>query len=360
MKIKKAILTGGGKATRLRPVTLSINKHLIPLANKPMIFHAIEKVVEAGVEEIFINTNPGETHLQSVVGDGGHWGVKIKFFEQEGGPQGVAHVVKQAERFIGDDPFLFYLSDNIILGSLKNLVKEFSKNNYDCLLAISEVSDPERFGVPVFDKEGKLADVVEKPSEAPSNFAVTGIYLYGPKVFFEAFKNIQKSNRGEYEISSINSYILKNNYNVGCKEITGFWKDTGKPDDLILANELLLNELPKETFKREGWIEEGAEIEGYVRIGVGTTLNKHVKIKGPVIIGENCTLENCFINSNTTIGAGCVVNGSEIGRSIILNNCNITASAKIYNSILGSGVTIRGNKDGLHKLILGDSTLMEI
>jgi glucose-1-phosphate thymidylyltransferase len=186
MKIRKAILTGGGRATRLRPVTSTMNKHLIPLANKPMIFHAIDEVVEAGVEEIFINMNPGETDLQKHIGDGGHWGIKITFFEQEGGPQGIAHVVKQAQKFIGKEPFMFYLSDNIFLGSLKHLVDEFSSGNYDCLLALSKVPDPQRFGVPVFDAAGILVDVLEKPANPANNFAVTGIYLYGPEVFFKA------------------------------------------------------------------------------------------------------------------------------------------------------------------------------
>jgi glucose-1-phosphate thymidylyltransferase len=360
MRIKKAILTGGGRATRLRPVTLSINKHLIPLANKPMIFHAIDKVVEAGVEEIFINTNPGETGLQSAIGDGGHWGVKITYFEQQGGPQGVAHVVKQAQKFVADEPFLFYLSDNIILGSLKGFIDEFVKEKYDCMLAVSKVKDPERFGVPYFNESGKLIDVVEKPAKAPNEFAVTGIYLYGPKVFFKAFQNIQKSNRGEYEISSIHSYILKNGYKVGCKEITGFWKDTGKPDDLLIANALLLDEMKKELFKVEGQVESGAVIEGNVRIGVGTTVNKNVKIYGPVLIGENCTLEDCVINKNTTIGTGSTIKNAEIGDSILLNKCDITATSRIYKSILGASVTIRGANDGLNRLILGDSTLMEI
>src|SRR3989338_3992251 len=208
MKIKKAILTGGGRATRLHPITTTINKHLLPLANKPMIFHAIEKAIDAGVREIFINTNPGETELQKFIGDGGHWGIKITFYEQHGGPQGLAHVVKEAEQFIGDDPFLFYLSDNILLGSIAEMVHEFEHGNYDCMLSLSKVEDPERFGVPVFNENNQLIDVLEKPANPPNHFAVTGIYLYGPRVFFEAFNNIEKSPRGEYEISSIHSDFL--------------------------------------------------------------------------------------------------------------------------------------------------------
>lgn len=236
MKIRKAILTGGGRATRLQPITTTINKHLLPLANKPMIFHAIDKAVEAGIKEIFINVNPGDTDLQKYIGDGGHWGIKIHFFEQTGGPQGIAHVVNEAKQFIGNDPFMFYLSDNILLGKLSELFDEFEQGNYHCMLALSEVADPERFGVPVFNEAKELIDVLEKPSQAPNNFAVTGIYLYGPDVFFHAFDNIEKSARGEYEISDIHSYFLKQGLRVGYKEITGWWKDTGKSEDLLLAN----------------------------------------------------------------------------------------------------------------------------
>ncbi len=359
-KIKKAILTGGGRATRLRPITHTLNKHLLPLANKPMIFYAIEKAVEAGVEEIFINTNPGEDQIPKYVGDGGHWGIKIKFFEQEGGPQGIAHVVKCAQDFIGDDPFMFYLSDNIILGSLKPLIEQFQNENADCMLAFSKVSDPERFGVPVFDNAGKLVDIIEKPSNPPNNFAQTGIYFYGPKVFFDVFSKIEKSPRGEYEISSIHSHFLKNNFKVSHKEITGWWKDTGKPEDLIFANQLLLEEMPMEKYILEGKVEDGAVLFGKVRVGSGATINKNVKITGPVIIGENCTLEDCVINPNTTIGAGSIIKNAEIGDSIILNKCNISCDIKLTGSIIGSGVTVIKNELGLQKMILGENTLIEI
>ena len=170
--IKKAILTGGGHATRLRPITTTINKHLIPLANKPMIFHAIEKVVKAGITNIYINTNPGETELQKVVGDGSRWNVNITYFEQDGGPQGIAHVVKVAQKYIGDDPFMFYLSDNIILNDINSLVDKFEKQKNDCMLALSKVNDPTRFGVPYFDEDGKLIKIVEKPIDPQNDFAV--------------------------------------------------------------------------------------------------------------------------------------------------------------------------------------------
>lgn len=360
-KIRKAILTGGGRATRLYPITTTINKHLIPLANKPMIFHAIEKAVEAGVEEIFINTNPGDNILPKYVGDGGHWGIKIKYFEQTGGPQGIAHVVKCAHEFIGDDPFLFYLSDNITLGSLHTIFVDFERENYDCMLAFSKVSDPQRFGVPIFNEQNKLMDVVEKPLNPPNDFAQTGIYLYGPKVFFQAFDKIEKSARGEYEISSINSHLLKNNFKVGHKEITGWWKDTGQHDDLLTANRLLLSELPTEKFKLEGTLSGSVRISGKAAVGAGTIVRENVIINGPVIIGANCDLENCIIEPNTTIGSGCIIKNTRIGNSIIFNNCNISCEAYLHNSLVGERAKIINKiPDTNHRFIIGDQSVVEI
>jgi len=358
--IRKAILTGGGRATRLRPITSTINKHLIPLANKPMIFHAIEKAVEAGVREIFINTNPGETELQKAIGDGGHWGVKIQFFEQEGGPQGIAHVVKQAERFIGGDPFLFYLSDNIVMGSLRPMFDAFAQGGHDCMLALSRVADARAFGVPVFDDVGKLVDVLEKPANPPNSFAVTGIYLYGPGIFFDAFNHIEKSGRGEYEISSIHSYFLKTGKSVGHQEITGLWKDTGQSDDLLLANRALLEALPAESFRFQVDRDATTEVTGNVHVGVGTTFGPNVHIHGPVMIGENCTLENCTIHPFTTIGTGCVIKGADIGDSILFNHCRIECDAHIRQSLIGEKVKILKHPENLHRLILGDYTTLEI
>ncbi len=362
MKIRKAVLTGGGHATRLHPITTTINKHLLPLANKPMIFHAIEKAVNAGIKEIYINTNPGETELQKYIGDGGHWGIKIEFFEQKGGPQGIAHVVKQAEKFIGNDPFMFYLSDNILLGDLNEYVEEFTKGKYDCMLALSEVKDARSFGVPVFDEDQNLIDVLEKPHDPPNNFAVTGIYLYGPKVFFEAFDKIERSARGEYEISSIHSNFLKNGKKVGYKEITGWWKDTGKPDDLLVANSLLLEKMHPEHFSRNGVDESEVEISGNVHIGIGTQIKSGVKITGPTIIGENCILEDCQIGPNVSVGQGTEIRQATIDNSIILDNSLIDCDLEISESMLGKNIKLvkQKNISQKRKMLIGDKTVVEI
>ncbi|MBD3251603.1 NTP transferase domain-containing protein, partial [Candidatus Uhrbacteria bacterium] len=192
----KALITAGGRATRLRPITFTINKHLIPLVNKPMLEYALEKIQECGITEVAININPGETELQKILGDGSRWGMDITYLEQQGGPKGLAHIISNAAEWLGDEPFLFYLGDNIILGSIKSLVEKFQREELDCLLALSRVPDPQRFGVPEL-RNGRITRVLEKPSDPPSDFAVTGIYIYKSSIL-RACSDIQPSARGEY------------------------------------------------------------------------------------------------------------------------------------------------------------------
>ncbi len=362
MKIKKAILTGGGRATRLRPITSTINKHLIPLANKPMIFYAIEKAVEAGIEEIFINTNEGETQLQQYIGDGSHWNIKIQFFVQPGGPQGIAHVVKCAEEFIGNDPFMFYLSDNIIVSSLKQSFEKFEASGADCQLALAKVPDPERFGSPVFGADGALIDTVEKPTHPTNNFAITGITLFGPKVFYEAFKHIKKSARGEYELPDVVSYLIKNGGKVGWEEITGFWKDTGKPNDLLIANELLLDKLDGQFFKQESPMLLAQLVnKDRIHAGTGLHIGENVTVVGPVIIGENCTLVNCTVGPHVTVGKGTTIRNTSITKSIVFSNATLDGVKPLTESLIGERVTMAARRtDGAQKVIIGDDTLIEL
>lgn len=362
MRIRKAILTGGGRATRLQPITSTINKHLLPLANKPMIFHAIERVVDAGIEEIFINVNPGDLSLKEYIGDGGHWNIRITYFEQTGGPQGLAHVVNEAKRFIGDDPFLFYLSDNIFLGSIRNIVQEFCTGAYDCMLALSEVKDPERFGVPVFDAEGRVIDVIEKPKHPPNNYAVTGLYVYGPNIFFDTFPHIQKSHRGEYEISDIHSQLLKQGKRVGVKKISGYWKDTGKPEDLLVANEVLLDAMSGSDFIQLSRGEPDMHLKGNVYIGAGAKIGRGVTLLGPVLIGENVTLEDCTIGPYVTVGQGGTITQARIERSLILEHVMINCRGSIRNSIIGKHAQVASASDEYvdGEFIIGDKTVIRL
>lgn len=259
----KALIAAGGRATRLRPITHTINKHLIPLANKPMIEYAIEKIQECGITEVAINTNPGEQELQKVLGDGSRWEMNITYIEQRGGAKGIAHAIANAAEWLGDEPFVYYLGDNIILGSIKILVDRFERDDLDCLLALSKVSDPQRFGVPEI-RNGQITRVVEKPKNPPSEFAVTGIYIYKP-IILKAVQDIRPSERGEYEISDAHTWLINHAYKVGYEEITGWWKDTGKPDDLLRGNEHLLDLMKDTCTSYEGIVTVGnsKKLEGY-------------------------------------------------------------------------------------------------
>src|SRR3989344_787236 len=264
----KALIAAGGRATRLRPITWTINKHLIPLAGRPMLAHVIEKIVEAGITDIYVNVNPGEGEsMRAALGDGSAFGAKLTYLEQQGGAKGVAHVVANAEAQLKGERFLFFLGGNIILGSIKRFVERFEAEKLDCMLAFSRVKDPQRFGVPEFDAAGKLVRVVEKPANPPSPFAVTGIYLYDTR-FFDAFRTIAPSARGEYEISDVNSWYVGNG-TVGFEEITGWWKDTGTPDALLEGNALVMDDLVRHYFSLETEIPDSTQIQGMVQIGKG-------------------------------------------------------------------------------------------
>ncbi len=360
----KALIAAGGRATRLRPITWTTNKHLIPLANKPMLEHAIKKIIEAGITEIAINVNPGEVDLmRNVFGDGSQWGASLTYIEQIGGPKGIAHVVNNAKDFLGDEPFMFYLGDNIILGSLKKFVQHFSEGGYNCFLAFSKVPDPQRFGVPAFDAQGKLTHVVEKPQDPPSNFAVTGIYLYD-KMFFEAFANIQPSARGEYEITDVNTWMLQHGKKVGWEEITGWWKDTGTPEAMLAGNASILTDLSQGEFVIEGEVDASAQLEGLVRVSKGAKVGAGCMIRGPVVIGENAELEQAYIGPYTAIGNRCVVKRAEVEHSIVFDGASICDAPRIVDSLIGYNVRIESPQvskpNSGHKMIVGDNSYLEL
>ncbi|MCR4278466.1 MAG: glucose-1-phosphate thymidylyltransferase [bacterium] len=357
----KAIIAAGGRATRMRPITHTINKHLIPLANRPMIWYAIEKIVDAGIRDILINVNPGEVELQKSIGDGSRWGSRIRYVEQAGGPCGLAHIISNAEPLIGDEPFLFYLGDNIVLGSIKNLVDAFYEEKADAMLALSKVPDPNRFGVPVIEN-GRIIKVIEKPEKPPSPFAVTGMYVYSPRIF-EAAKSIRPSERGELEISDAHTWLIEHGGHVGFREVTGWWKDTGKPSDLLVGNALLLDLLTKEDSVQAGDIHADATVSGRVRIGKGTRIGANTILRGPVVIGENCTIESSYIGPFTSIGDNADIRNTEIEHSLIMNNVRIQARTRIVDAIIGMSAQVRSAGSSLpsgHKLIIGDHTVVEL
>lgn len=357
----KALITAGGRATRLRPLTHTWNKHLIPIALKPMIFYALEKISETGIRDVGIIINPGDTNIKNAVGDGAKWGVRVNYIEQTGGPKGIAHAVKMAQPFLGDDSFLFYLGDNIILGSIKRFIEKFERENLNCLLSLSRVRDPGRFGVPEI-VDGRIIKVEEKPQNPKSDFAVTGIYVYD-KTFFDAFSRIDPSKRGEYEISDVHSELISSGAKVGFEEITGWWKDTGKPEDLLEGNQLILHELSRGEMHNLGEVHPEAVIQGRVAVGGGTKIGAGAVLRGPLVIGENCVIEKSYIGPYTSIGDGVSVTGSEIENSIIFDGVAVSCGTRIVDSIIGTGAKIVSATSSLpigHRMIVGDNSYIEL
>ena len=352
----KALIASGGRGTRLRPITHTQNKHLIPIANKPILYYAIEAAADAGIKEIGIVHNADSQEVPKYIGDGSKWGVKITYIPQET-PGGLAQVVQLAEKFIAGDKFIFYLGDNMLVGGVKRFVDEFEKSGCNCYLTLSRVKDPEQFGVPEI-RDGKIVRVEEKPKHPKSNYAVAGIYLYDHHIF-EAVKSLKPSARGELEISDAHTLLIERGLKVGYTEITGWWKDTGKPTDLLEANRLILDNIAP---RNDGTVDKQSEVAGRIVLEEGARIINS-KIRGPVIIGKNCIIENSYIGPFTSVGDRTEVRNSEIEYSIVLRDCKVTSvGIRIEGSILGNDVEVVEalGKPKVHRFMIGDQSRIEV
>lgn len=354
----KALIAAGGKGTRLRPITTTQNKHEIPLANVSMIERAVEKVVEAGITEIFISINEGETSIQSILGDGKKKGVSITYIEQIGGALGVAHVLGNARDYLQGDDVLFYLGDNIIFGEIKPFLDQFYAHKHNCLLALARVDNPQRFGVPVIDN-GQITEIQEKPQNPPSPYAVAGIYVYDQHIF-DVLDELEVSDRGEFEISDAHTQLIQSGYSVGYEEITGWWKDTGKPEDLLEGNGLILSRITSDI---QGTIEKDVSLQGAVHIAPGVQITGKSVIRGPVVIGENTHIHNAYIGPYTSIGKECYLTEVEVEQSIIMNQSHIDVDTRIVDSLIGHKARITNRTHTFpkgHHVILGDNSHVEL
>lgn len=352
----KALIASGGRGTRLRPITHTQNKHLIPIANKPILHYAIEAATDAGIKEIAIVHNADSDEVPKAIGDGSRWGARITYIPQLT-PGGLSQVVALSEKFMGKDKFIFYLGDNMVVGGVKRFIDEFERSGCNCFLTLAKVKDPERFGVPEL-KGGRIVSVEEKPKHPKSSFAVSGIYLYDHSIF-EAVKAIKPSARGELEISDAHQYLIDKGYKVGYAEITGWWKDTGKPSDLLEANRLVLDNL---TPAIRGEVDAQSVVSGKVIIEQGARIVNSV-VRGPAIIGENCLIEDSYIGPFTAIGNKTTIRKSEVEYSIILRDCKVlNVGIRLEGSILGNDVeVVEGTgKPRVHRFMIGDQSRVEV
>lgn len=352
----KALIASGGRGTRLRPITHTQNKQLIPIANKPILFYAIEAIRDAGITDVGIVINRGDTEVPSAVGNGSAWGLRTTYIEQAG-PLGVAHVVKIARDFLGDEPFVFYLGDNMIVGGITRFIDEFEQRKSHCHLTLARVKNPRPFGVPDL-RDGKIIRIEEKPAHPKSPYAVAGLYLY-TNCIFEAVNQLVPSARGELEISDAHQYLLDHDYRVTYSEITGWWMDTGKSPDLLAANRLVLENLPP---RIEGEVDDESTIAGRVIIEPGARIINS-NIRGPAIIGAGTIIENSYIGPFTSIHDSCHIRNSEVEYSIVMQRAKILdVTIRIESSILGNEAEIiRANgKPRTHRFIIGDQSRVDV
>ncbi len=354
----KSLILCGGKGTRLKPITNTMAKQLLPVANKPILFYVMEQVREAGIDDIGIVVSPEtEEGIKEAVGDGSKWNAKVTYiFQSE--PGGLAHAVKTAADFLGDSSFLMFLGDNLIEGGVKEFVQEFNTSRPDGLILLKEVPDPRAFGVAELDATGRIVQLEEKPKEPKSNLAVIGIYLFTAQIH-EAIANIEPSWRGELEITDAIQQFMGMGKEVRSHILSGWWLDTGKKDDLLEANRIVLDDYLKRTI--EGQLDSMSQIVGRVEIKPGAQVENSV-IRGPVSIAEGCRIVNSFIGPFSSIGAGTVIEESSIEHSVILDSCRISRMDRLADSVIGRDTEVI-QQDGKLKavrLFVGDNGRLQL
>jgi glucose-1-phosphate thymidylyltransferase len=353
----KGLILAGGYGTRLRPLTYSQQKQLIPVANKPILFYGIEEIIKAGIAEIGIIVGPNKEQVKDAINNA-KFDAEISFIEQEV-PLGIGHAVKISEKFVGDDSFVVYLGDNLLKGGIVQHVKHFVEGDMDASILLTPYKNPSLFGCAELREDGSIKRLVEKPKNPPSNLVMIGVYLFKSSIF-EAVKNIKPSWRNEIEITDAVQYLIENNFKVHSDIVNGWWKDTGKPEDILEANQLILDELEPHN---DGFIGEGVVLRGKVGIGEGSTVKSGSVIKGPVIIGKDCKIgPQTYIGPYTSIGDKCEIVTSEIESSIIMDGSKISCKRKVVDSLIGRRVRIseRSHLPRGQRLIIGDASEVDL
>jgi glucose-1-phosphate thymidylyltransferase len=352
MPALKGLILSGGKGTRLRPITHTSAKQLVPVANRPVLFYAIEAMAAAAIKEVGIIIAP-ETgdEIREVTGDGERFGVRITYIVQAE-PAGLAHAVLTAESFLGDSPFVMYLGDNLLQGGIEDLVHAFNEQQPDALILLTEVPDPENYGVAEL-QDGAVVRLVEKPQEPKTNLALVGVYMFTPSVHMAA-RAISPSARGELEITDAIQHLVDNGRRVDPHIVRGWWKDTGRLEDMLAANRLVLDTIAARV---EGELVD-SQVDGRVIVEAGARLERS-SVRGPAIIGAGAQLIDAYIGPYTAIGEDCVIAGAEVEHSILLSGSEVrNLHGRMESSLLGRNVKIgRGDRQPrAYRFMVGDNS----
>ena len=347
----KGLILSGGKGTRLYPITFNRAKQLVPVANKPVLFRVIEAIKEAGIDDIGIVIGDTGEEIKQAVGNGRRWDVKITYIPQEA-PLGLGHAVKISHSFLGDDRFVMFLGDNVIQGGISSLIRQFASSDWNSQVVLTQVDHPEHYGVAELDEQGRIRRLVEKPRNPPSNLALVGVYMFDHNIF-QAVNSIKPSWRGELEITDAIQWLVENGCAVHPYIHRGWWIDTGKPIDMLEANNRVLAEI---AHKVDGYVDRDSKVDHLVTVERGAEIINSV-VRGPAIIGEDARLINSYIGPFTSIYHDTIVENSEIEHSIVLDHSRIVnVPSRIEDSIIGRDVEVTYSpiKPKAYKMTLGD------
>lgn len=355
----KALILSGGKGTRLRPLTYTGAKQLVPVANKPILWYGIEAIVAAGITDIGIIISPetGE-EIKTKTGEGDRFGAKITYILQ---PQalGLAHAVKVAQPFLGDCPFVMYLGDNLIADNLNSFLEDFQRQNLDALILLRSVSNPTAFGVAKVDDKGRVIKLVEKPKVPPSNLALVGVYFFSTTIH-DAISSIKPSARGELEITDAIDVLIEQQKRVEARQLKNWWLDTGKKDDLLEANRIILDTRIESTL--EGELDSQSQAIGRVQIGKNSKIINST-IRGPAVIGGDCHIENCFIGPYSSLADGVTLIDADIEHSVILEGAKVLGiDRRIVDSVIGQRAQLKvaSQRPKALRFLLGDDSQIEL
>jgi glucose-1-phosphate thymidylyltransferase len=352
----KGLILSGGRGTRLRPITYTRAKQLVPVANKPVLFYGLEALVAAGIRDIGIVVGDTQAEIREAVGDGARWGATVTYIEQDA-PRGLAHAVLISEAFIGGEPFVMYLGDNLLNRGIAGFVEEFAREQPAAQILLARVPDPQMFGVAEL-ADGRVVRLVEKPAEPRSDLALVGVYMFGPSVF-DAVKAIRPSARDELEITDAIQHLVDAGLEVRPHVVDGWWKDTGKLEDILEANRLILDTIEP---RIEGTVDDASRVEGKVIVGPGAVIERSV-VRGPVVIGAGARITHAYVGPFTAIGDHVELRDTEIEHSIVLEGARITDLAnRIEDSLIGRHVVISRLpvRPSAYRFMLGDNSEVSI
>jgi glucose-1-phosphate thymidylyltransferase len=356
IRIVKALVLSGGAGTRLRPITHTSAKQLVPVANKPVLFYGLEAIAEAGITDVGVIVGDTAEEIREAVGDGSQFGIRVTYLQQEA-PLGLAHAVLIAREFLGDEDFVMYLGDNFIVGGISGLVDGFRADRPDAQILLTKVPNPTAFGVAELDTAGLVVGLEEKPEKPKSDLALVGVYLFTPAVH-EAVRSIEPSWRGELEITHAIQWLIDQHKDVRSTTISGYWKDTGNVTDMLEVNRSVLETV--EPLCR-GTVDERSEIVGRVRIEEGADISGS-RIVGPAVIGRGTVVKDAYIGPFTSVSDGCTIEDSEIEYSIVLKDSSIRGVRRVETSLIGRNVEVTPapRNPSVHRLVLGDHSKVQI